>query len=577
MARTNEAGAGDYRQFRELTRLFFGRFVENDLITLEGDTRAALAGIFALLAAPGLFLPFFEFVHFSSAPLCFMPQAARDLVAIGDKVLHIGLAMTVLGIISVIEWDAMLPDLRDSAVLRPLPIRLGMLFSAKVAALAGFFILFTATLSGLSSVLFPMAVATDSSAGMLARYILAHAITVLAANAFIFLAMLAVQGVLMGVLGWSRYRRWAPYAQSLLIAGLIILFFVSLASALRIHPSRPLPAVAQWLPPVWFLGLYQQIVGYSAPVFDLLAGRALSALVLASAVAGCSYLLSYRRSVAGAMESADVVMAPPARLKNAAWAWFDRLALSGAAERASFHFVRDTVMRSRSHRVMVASFAGVGLAVVFQGLAGIIAAGNKSFWQSPTGPLMPAALILPVFLLTGLRYAYTVPAELRANWVFQVSGHMEPRELMSGVRKATAALGLIPVLALLLPVHGLLWSWRAAALHVTYAGVVGWLLMETLLVGLGKLPFTCSYVPGKANLKASWPLYLGGYLLYVGVFSALELLIVAVPGLFWAFAAGAAAWLVLLEYQRRREFAGEYRLEFNERAAPAVQTLGLYE
>ena len=158
------------QQFRELRRLFFSRFLENDLIALDGDTHGALTGIFALLMAPGLFLPFFEFVRFSSYPLGFLAWQDRDLASLPDKALHLGLSMTVLGIVTVLEWDALLPDRRDYAVLRPLPIRIRTLFAAKLAALAQFWLLFTLLTSGLAAVLFPMAVVQTSGLPELLRF-----------------------------------------------------------------------------------------------------------------------------------------------------------------------------------------------------------------------------------------------------------------------------------------------------------------------------------------------------------------------------------------------------------------------
>jgi hypothetical protein len=122
-------------QFRELARLFAGRFLENDLICVDGDTRGTLIGVLSLLIAPGVFGPMLTYLQFGSAPLCFMPWQARDMVAIPHKLLHIALSMTALGLFTVFEWDAILPDRRDVAVLRPFPVGLGTLFAAKVSAL----------------------------------------------------------------------------------------------------------------------------------------------------------------------------------------------------------------------------------------------------------------------------------------------------------------------------------------------------------------------------------------------------------------------------------------------------------
>ena len=81
--------------------------------------------------SPGVFLPFIEYIQFSSYPLGFLSWRARDLAALPDTVLHIAFSMTVLGLFTVFEWDAILPDRRDVAVLGPMPVGLTTMFAAQ--------------------------------------------------------------------------------------------------------------------------------------------------------------------------------------------------------------------------------------------------------------------------------------------------------------------------------------------------------------------------------------------------------------------------------------------------------------
>ena len=156
------------RQFVELSRLFAGRFLENDLICVDGDTRGTLIGVLSLLIAPGVFGPMLTYLQFGSWPLCFMEWQVRDTVAIPHKLLHIALSMTALGLFTVFEWDAMLPDRRDVAVLRPFPVGLGTLFAAKVSALFLFWGIFTLAVDGISGVFFPVSVMQNAPGGAVA-------------------------------------------------------------------------------------------------------------------------------------------------------------------------------------------------------------------------------------------------------------------------------------------------------------------------------------------------------------------------------------------------------------------------
>jgi hypothetical protein len=276
-----------------------------------------------------------------------------------------------------------------------------------------------------------------------------------------------------------------------------------------------------------------------------------------------------------AFEEPDNVVSAPGRLTLALRAAANGLLLRTPAERAAFHFVWNTLMRSRRHRVLVAMYAGVGFGLVFQSLAGMVAGGSRLWWQNPLGPLVPVPLVLSVFLLSGLRYAFAVPAELRSNWIFQVAGSNPPKECLSGVRKAGILIGIVPLFTLLAVIHVPLWGWWPALAHVFYGALVAWLLLEVMLVTMGKIPFTCSLVPGKANLKASWPLYIGGYLIFVGAFSALELWVVLDPWRVGLFALAALAARTGIGFYRRRLLAGDFQLVYDERPEPAVCTLGI--
>jgi hypothetical protein len=567
-------GLSDHKQqFLELTRLFTRRFVENDLICIDGDTRGTLIGVLSLLIAPGVFLPLLEYLQFGNWPIGFLAWQVRDTVAIPHKLLHIALSMTVLGLFTVFEWDAMLPDRRDVAVLRPFPVGLTTMFAAKVSALFLFWAIFTAAVDAISCVFFSAAVVQTAPSGVLSRFIAAHGTALVAANLFAFLAMIAVQALLMTVLGPARFRRFAPYAQFVLIAGLLSLFFFSIGLAFGLRMDQPPSPLIRMLPAYWFLGLDQMLLGLSQPLFEALAGVAVPATAAVSAIAAIAYALSYRRSVLGVFEAQDRPAGTPGRAAR----WAEQIAygrlLRSASERASFAFVWHTAMRSRSHRLLVAAWTASGVALVIQGITGAMASGDHQWWETPAGPLLPAPIVLPLFLITGLRYAFTVPAELRANWVFQL-GCGTPAEYLAGAQKAALTLAMAPFVVLF-PLFVALWGWQTGGWHVLFGAVVAWLLVEAQMAGLDKLPFTCSYVPGKANVRSWWTLYVAAYLLYVGGLCWADLKILEQPSrIVWFLACAWGARMGIGRY-RRGQLADSRPLTFDERPAPAVLQLQL--
>jgi hypothetical protein len=564
------------QQFRELSRLFFRRFIENDLISVDGDTRATLVGVLSLLIAPGGFFPLLEYVQFSSYPLGFTTWMVRDQAALPDKTLHIALSMTILGLMTVFEWDAMLPDRRDVAVLRPLPVGVGTMFAARIFALLRFWLILTAAVGAAPSVLFPIAVVQHAPAGVLPRYIVAHAITLVAANLFVFLTSIAFQGLLLAVLGGSRFRRLAPYAQFVLVVLILSLFFLSIGLVWGVNPDETPTMWIDSLPAFWFLGIEQLLLGFSQPMFDHLVSHSGPALLITALAASVAYAVSYRRSVSSSFEASDVAPAASGRIAPLLVAIANRLLVRKPAQRASFYFIWQTVLRSRTHRLLVAAFGGFGVALVFQGVTAAIAAGHPDWWRNTDGPLLVAPIILPLFLVTGFRYASTIPSDLGANWIFRL-GCDTPEAYLDGARKAVLLLSIVPLVALLLPVFVVAWGWQLAILHVAYGVVLAWLLVEAQMAGLEKLPFTCSYVPGKANLKSWWTFYVIAYLAYVSFFSWLGLVLLAAPSRFaWLLLAAVAARLAIHLY-RRRHLALNFHLSFDERPEPAVRTLGLSE
>jgi hypothetical protein len=337
--------------------------------------------------------------------------------------------------------------------------------------------------------------------------------------------------------------------------------------------DEPPSALIRALPAYWFLGLDQVLLGLGMPLFDALAALVVPATIVAAAIAGVAYGLSYRRSVLDVFEAQERPAARPGPVARWAEALVNGRLLGNAGERGSFAFVWHTVMRSRSHRLLVAAWTAAGAALVVQGITGAIASGVREWWKTPAGPLLAVPIVLPLFVITGLRHAFTLPAELRANWVFQ-QGCSTPAEYLAGARKAALVLVLAPF-AVLLPVFAFAWGWRTGGLHVLFGAIVAWLLLEAQMVGLEKLPFTCSYVPGKANVRSWWTLYVMAYLVYVGVLCWVDLKILEAPVRVVWFLAGAWGVWIGIERYRRRQMSCKVPLTFDERPAPAVLTLEL--
>jgi hypothetical protein len=90
---------------------------------------------------------------------------------------------------------------------------------------------------------------------------------------------------------------------------------------------------------------------------------------------------------------------------------------------------------------------------------------------------------------------------------------------------------------------------------------------EWMFLGFPKVPFTCTYQPGKANLRVTWPKYFAIFVFYCGLLPSLAVRLLASPPA-WAVSVGllVVAWRLLLRVRDRQ--ARAVALVFDDVAHP---------
>ena len=485
--------------------------------------------------------------------------------------------MILMGFIAVLEWDALFPDRRDYLILAPLPIRFHTLLAAKIASLFLFLLIFTLALNGCSSILFPlMAMNPHAPAGYALRYISSHATSVFAANAFVLLCCIALQGVLMNTVS-ARYFQWiSRYVQLFLLFLFVCLLFLlprtfSLVKGLNLEKH----SFVHLLPPMWFTGLYETLQGHDYSAFRAFALRAGQSLAGALAIFTLTYLVGFKRHVRRSLESSYIVSPSTVEWVGSVLRKLDILLLRNPAERAVFHFASRTILRSSRHRLYLGAYAGVGLALTLVGIASTVLRSADVGIERYDSPLLSIPLVMSFFILCGLRFIFTVPAELNANWVFRLVQGASAQEYLSGVRKVMWAFGVVPLPMGLFPFYAALWGVEASLLHLSFVFTLAGILVEILLLRFQKVPFTCSYLPGKANLKLYWFPYVASFSLYAYGMASIERRMLEYPVRFVIFYTAAFAVLCYLKLRRRQLPPSELEVIFEEQPEPAVRTLNL--
>ena len=419
-------------QFRELVRHFFNGFFDVEIIHPEAESKLGLGHIFAVLAVPGLGM---------SAGLLFRQADAPPLWL--NQAFYFFYGMSLIAFVTVFQWDTLFLGRRDWVVLGSLPIRTRTILAAKIAALLTYLGLFMLIVSGPPALLLPLGFASSREPILAGLTLwLGHALAVMAASAFAFFGLIAVQGALMNLLPANWFRRITPMVQVFALCLTLVAMFAYPKGISLIKPAVPVAAQDPWLwyvPQLWFLGLAQTIAGRPEPVWGELSVVSLKGMALVLTSAAAVYLLSYYRHARHSLEQAGEVAGTPSIVQRAAaWlinrAWLRR----DPIERAVFWFIIKTALRSRRHWLILGGYSGVGLAFVLDALlAGMVRSGGYAIFLKPSPRLFMVPLTLTFVILAGLRFAFTLPAELRANWVFRMTESRDRRLYHRAVRKAT--------------------------------------------------------------------------------------------------------------------------------------------
>ena len=557
--------------FAELARHFFLSLFHPESTSGEDSFTTWLVQILAVLITASWFLPVQLFRRYSELHGLDTPEPYR-LAYASDCLSALVLMCLLVGVLTVLEWPALFPSRRDHLVLTPLPLERTQLFGAKLAALLLFVTLFIAAITLCCSVSLP-AIASGrwEPRSVWLRMFAWFAASTLACY-FVFLSLLAAQGLLMMLLPLRWFEPISFAAQMTLLVALLSgfpLFFYFPASRL-IATRSP---VLDWLPPGWYWGLSEWLLGSRDPAISRMAAKAAGGFTLALGIAATSYLVSYLQHNRYALESTRVVRKPRIGW-SAMFARFFRLPQArGVAE-----FITCSIARGRQQQMVFLLIFGLGLALAFESSVYIgLRLGQRGFERhsiTVESAILGFPLTLSFFAMVGLRRAFRVAMDLPANWLFRFAeSEASRRSQLDAVFRAFVLMGGIPMLLLGLPVE-----WLAFGPRGLWALPLQLLLMlalaEHLLYGWRAIPFTFAADPARRHLIHSAILHFAELSVYSFAGSAWILAALhSSSTLFW-FVSSTGGVLAILRYRRLRGW-GREPLEFIETIPAAVEPLQL--
>jgi hypothetical protein len=478
-------------EFRVLYKQFLLRVVDLEALSVHADVPRFLGQFAGVL----ILINVFRTIGFLFFEVGKPGMSLAALTILVWQRVHglVSMMMLVTGLIAVVSWDAIFPDRRDVMVLGPLPVRPGTILAAKVAACAAVVgIALLSLVSGMGVVL-PL---VAGSWRLFGGYWFAMA----AACVFVYGAVLAAQGMMALLLPRKMFLRLSAALQLAAFAWFVASYFLepTLWSPEFVRVVARRGDLNLW-PSYWFFAMGLQIAGHMPSEMRGIAMRAGVGLAVGVVGAGASLALCYLRTMKKTVEEPDLV---PGRR---GWRWSPRL--GGKVETAVVRFTARGLGRSRHHRVIYAFW----WAIIFAIAVSTLRSGWAGRWRLPvTQAYMMPTLTMMGLAVVGLRSVFSLPVSLNANWVLRVTQLNPPQQYIAGARRALLLLSAGPAWGLAALLGLGFRPWEHVAEHLTVLAVVGWILVELCLLGVEKIPFACSYLPGKTNLQyLFWGLAVG--------------------------------------------------------------------
>jgi hypothetical protein len=564
---------GRPRQVLVLTRHFFNRLFQNEIIPFEEQMKEKLFTVLAVLAAVGWVLTNTLFSQYM-----FVEDLGQSWM---EKFAFLTIFMLILAFAVLLEWDVLFLDAKDHQNLRPLPVRPNTLLASKFLSFLLFVGLFSAAANAFSvfGVAFFLPRWTGDNLSALARTMGAHVLATTAALLFTFLAFLFLEAVLLVALGRRAFRAVALALRLGLAVACVAVILVALIDPSTLAKGLDFlkalradrPSSILFFPPMWFTSIYEILVGRFDPLYSAGALLGLGSIVALGVADFLALSFGLRKHSRRSLEVRKPRRAA-AGLRTAGGRLFDRTILGHPVERAVFRFAAKTFRASAAHKVRLAGYLAVGLGLL------LLSVGTSNPWARDPATaalnVLSAPIVLGFFLILGFRSGMNTPFGPEANWVFRLTEGPDRHPYFLAVRKAVVFLLILPFAVLLWPIHAWLWGAGPAAVHTAY--VLAWMLLagQAAFWRFSRIPYACLVVPGKAKLQARWAPYVLGFFIAVSSIATLERSLFRHPGRFPVFFLAAAAVLTGLEFVQRRFIDPKLSLTYVEEPEPVMVTLG---
>jgi hypothetical protein len=376
----------------------------------------------------------------------------------------------------------------------------------------------------------------------------------------------AIRAVLVVAVGDAMASRVAAVLQVGTFVLLVQVFFFLPGILPRLLAGLELPAYAG-APPLWYLGLFTWI-GEGRTLAEGMAARACigTGLSLTAAIlAGVAPAELLRRRALEQRADVSSGMAVPIVRALA------RVVVPAQPVRALLLFAVASLVRSRRHMMILATYCGLAVAASLLGVATVFTRGELTIGE-PRAYLLAVPLLAMYFAVAALRTASTVPVDLDANWP------MRMRQLPTGAAAAATRmflliLGVLPVTAGAAVMAAWLWGATAAAIIGLTQLAAGALLIEIVLSSWTTVPFASAHEPAVTTLRSRWVWHAAAVLLFGYALAAIEAACVSsgsASAILLGTLVSGGSWAAFVGRRRRARLGVTY-----DAVSESLNTLGL--
>ena len=408
--------------------------------------------------------------------------------------------------------------------------------------------------------------------GNIVALLAGHVLATMMGSFLVFFTLLTVRGLAAIVFG-ARAGAWLGAALQLVAVVLMfeVFFFLPGVLGTLVGAVTHADPAATSFPPVWFGALHAWVAGEATAGLEQAMITGVLAFVISLVAVVPMYLVPAGWLGRRALERRARERAAGTTLLVKAVA---RLTAATPSVRAVFQFAVASLLRSRRHLLVLATYFGVAIAICLASILLIEVRGTFAI-NTPAEWVLALPLVFMFFSVLGLRASFRIPTEIEANWPFRLA---QPR-LATCVNAAVLVmltLAVVPIVAITIAITAPLWALSAVVTAAVLQGLAGWMLVEIVLLTWSKVPFACAHSPSPDVLKSWWPVYIMA--MYVYAFQLSDWQVAALTSsraLIWYLATVAAVIAVVrvMRYRRLRHQA----LEFDALPSHSVERLNLSE